>query len=118
MICSFRRVVNALAIVLLMYVVVSVAVGAIASYEARALCIVLSIVCALCCVGLYLDMAPVRTFTGSLFIIIALSLVPVALRTPKPNFFFSGVFIAVGIALIVGNRKKIKDQTKRKRGGL
>ena len=111
MICSFRRVINGLAIALLVYVAAGVTMGAIASYEARALCVVLSIVCALCCVGLYLDIAPVRTFTGSLFIIIAIFYVPVALRTPNPNFILSGVFVALGLALIVGNRKT-KDVTK------
>lgn len=108
MICSWRRVLNGLAIALLLFVIACQVQGAIAG-SARLLSVVVSIVCVLCCVGLYRDIAKVRTLTGCLLIILAAGVALVAWRLHMPVLIagiICGVFAAVGAGLIAAHRTR------------
>lgn len=103
MMCSWRRVLNGLAIALLVFVIACQVQGAITG-SARLLSVVISIICVLCCVGLYRDIAKVRTLTGCLLIILAVGVALVAWRLHIPVFIsviLSGAFAVVGVGLIV-----------------
>ena len=108
MMCSWRRVLNGLAIALLVFMIVCQVQGALAG-SARVLSVVASIVFILCCVGLYRDIAEVRTFTGYLLIILAGGMALVAWRLHMPvlmSGIVCGAFVAVGVGLIAEPRIK------------
>ena len=108
MMCSWRRVLNGLAIVLLLLVIVGELRGALKG-SARAPAIVFSIVCILCCAGLYRDVARISVVTGSLLIILAAGMALVAWRFHTPALVTGvvcGAYAVVGVGLITAHAKR------------
>ena len=102
MTCSWRRVFDGLAIALLLFVAACEVRGALTS-ATKYFPVILSIVCVLCCVGLYLGDPRIRTFAGCLLIILAVGLALTAWRHHVPDVvgvIMTAAFGVVGVGLI------------------
>lgn len=105
---SWRRVLDGLAIALLVFVIVCQVRGALGN-NAPLLSVVISIICLLCSVGIYRNNARVKMVTGCLLIIMAGGVALVAWRLHMPvliSILLSSIFATVGIGLIYEVRKR------------
>lgn len=102
MVCSWRRILDGIAMVLLLFVAVSQVRGAVVG-SSTVLPIVLSIISVLFCVGIFKGSAKVRTLSGCFLIVLAVlaALVMWRLHTPVvPSVLMCGAFAVVGAGLL------------------
>lgn len=101
---SWLRILDGLAIVLLLFVIGSQVWGTIASDFARLPAVVFSIVCALCCVGIYLNITGTKIITGYLLAIFgtgcAIAAPRFGMHFPDSAFLWSP-FVLIGMGLVI-----------------
>jgi hypothetical protein len=108
MLCSCRRVFDALAIALLVFMTAGGMRGAIMGSAALP-SVTFSILCLLCAVGLYKGIPKVRTLTGYLLLLSAVGAALVAWRVQEPvvlAVLLCSAFAIVGVGLIVQPRTR------------
>ena len=111
MVCSRRRILDGLAMALLLFVAGSQVRGAVVG-STRVLSVVLLIISVFCCVGIFMNSAKVRTLAGCFLIVLAVlaALVMWRLHTPVvPSFVMCGAFAVIG----AGNLLVVRGDCRR-----